>query len=93
MNAKTEELRRLALLQSLESLNRAVEDLEGITNRMQKSRELHPHGMRLREIQQRFREELDRMVFVMDQGHAPKTAEELALGRQVQQALTEIVQI
>ncbi|ASS75709.1 hypothetical protein CIG75_12420 [Tumebacillus algifaecis] len=84
-----------SLEQSLYRLQLASFELEGVTNLLlQGPSEMRRHGLRLQQVLTRYREELQRIEYVTEQGdRPPKSRELLEIGLNVQEAINEISQI
>jgi len=81
------------IYQSVQSISMSMNDLTSAVNQLLQQPHLRPHGERVDAVRQQITEELERIQYVIREGHEPSSPEELDLGQKVQDAVTEISQI
>lgn len=90
----TEQLKLMAVQQSADGIQAALDQLEGAMNALlQGPSELRRHGLRLQQIHSQIERELKNIGYVVDEGQRPMSQEQLELGQSVQYALSDIAQI
>ncbi len=88
-----EQLRLITIDQSARRIQLALTDLTGAINQLLQEPRLRPHGERVDAVRQEIAEELERIQYVIAQGHEPLSPRQLELGQRVQDAVNEISQI
>lgn len=88
-----EHMQLKTIYQSVQSVQLSLDDLQGVINQLLQEPHLRPHGERVDAVRQQITEELERIQYVIKQGHEPRSQEEIHLGQKVQDAVSEISQI
>lgn len=94
MSNLSEQIKMMAIQQSVDEISNTLGDLQGIKNALLAGTPKdQTRGRQLQDILTHMEKEVTHLTYVTSQGHVPKSQQEINLGLKVQEAIHDISQI